>query len=114
MDLDADRVVRILGGGTDHALVRACEDAVARRVEEGAPAGAAERLRRAREIAGVLEEEIEVAHRAERGVRVVEGREDGALERDDLDARGAQRKDDGLERLLEAPSAGTGEGDFCE
>jgi tRNA splicing endonuclease len=114
VDLHTDRVVRVLGGGARDSLVRAREDAVARRVEERAPAGAPERVRRAREIAGVLQEEIEVAHRAERGVRVVEEREDRALERDDLDAHGAQRKNDGPERLLESPSAGTRERDFCE
>jgi hypothetical protein len=44
----------------------------------------------------------------------VKEREDRPLERHDLDARGAERKNDGAERFLETPSAGTGEGDFFE
>ena len=82
---------------------------VSRSARQPAPPSAS--VARARS-AGLLQKEIEVAHRAEHRVRVVEEREDRALERDDLDARGAKRKNDGPERFLQAPALGHRPEDF--
>ena len=83
---------------------------VSRRARQPAPPSAFV----AREVAGLREEEVEVAHRAERWVRIVEEREGGALEGDDLDASGAQRADGRGERLEQAIRPGAGAGDFFE
>ena len=114
VDLDADRILGVLARGPHDALVGPAEDAVPGRVEERPPSRGLEGARRAREIARLLQEEVEVPHRPQRRVRIVEEREDRALERDDLDAGGAQRADHGPERLPQALRAGTGERDFFE
>ena len=114
VDLDADRVVGILGRRARDAFVGAREHAVPRRVEERAPARALERLGRAREIAGVRQKEVEIAHRAKRRVGIMEECEDRALQSDDLDARRAQRGDARPERFEKAMRAGGGMKIFFE
>ena len=114
VNLDADRVVRVLGGRPRDAFVRPREDAVARGIEESPPAGAGERLRGAGEIARIMEKEVEIPHRTKSRVRIVKKRERRALQRDDLDARAAERVDDSIERFEKSIRAGTGEKSFCE
>ncbi len=100
VDLQTDGVPGVLGGGARDPLVGPGEDPVPRRVEERPPAGSRERRRRPSEITRLAEKEVEIPHRAEPRLRVVEKRERRALQRHDLDARLAEVR----HRLPERPS----------